>query len=126
MDGDFEEIPGFRAGPVEGPVAGLDPVAASVGGGRVRSADSGEVDFRNPFAGLNAEVDLHFLAFAGFTAERSEAFAEFPPLICFVGTTIQDSLEKHHHNPPDFSGWNGFPHSCQAGYGRSDGKYFRK
>ena len=40
MDGDFEEIPGFRAGPLEGPVTGLDPVSASIAGGRVRSADS--------------------------------------------------------------------------------------
>ena len=64
MDGDFEEIPGFRTGPVEGPVAGLDQVAASVGGGRVRSADSGEVDFRNLFAGVDTEVDLPFLALA--------------------------------------------------------------
>ena len=107
MDGDFKKMPSSRAGPVEGPFAELDPGVASVRGGRVRAADSGEVDFRNPFVGVDAEVDLTFLAFVGFLAERSEAFAEFPPFIGFVRTTFQDSQEQQ-QDPSDSSGWNEF------------------
>ena len=61
---------------------------------------------------------------AGLDALR--ASIEVGETLGLVGTSVQDSQQQQHHHPPDASGWNGFPHSCQADHGRSDGKDFRK
>ena len=126
MDRDFKKMPSSRAGPVEGPVAGLDPVAASVGRGWVRSSELTGVDISQGMlevaerkkvyqklicADLNETLQLPQSHFGGMISAGTFTHGHLGPEVLFhlfslarPGAHAVIGINAEHHGNQDFSG----------------------